>query len=777
MPLRLLNRRGLLACAFLMSISVGMLAATVSLFRSLVYDPIGLPGSDQVVAIGGLADPPPPNDPVLWWSRGGELSHLAYVSAGEADVEVQGLQRRARVSLASSQFFAVFGLSPFGSDFLAIADGSERVAVLHASFCRSVLMSPRDAVGSALRLGGIEHRVVGVVSETFDFPDGTDVWIRTMPDSRSNIEILSDRGQRWVGQLAPGASVRSAQAQLYVLLNRLNTEFRPRTGLLYGDVIPIAPLADRLAQGFRPRLNLLLIAGGLIFLGSIITSAAYTLGLGLERQREVAIRRAIGATEWRLIWELATEVLAVGIFVGSLGCVVALTFLQAAGALFPAELAHRSIRSSTVIDAATAGMVLSALITAIGMLWPRLWILRLAKASASVDPDRGQLVKQGYGRFPLVASQIALAFLASVFASESLLDYVRATRVETGYDDMGALVATVALPRDYVASGRFLPRLDEIASEIGSSQGARSVGLTSYMPVPGRPKSGFWVDAEERKTFALSALTSSTYFQAMKIPIVLGQVYRESDTGVVIIDERCARILWPDGSAVGKTLLIEGESTPRVIVGVTGPVSVMDTDAVSQPQIYLPFGSAHRPNAVEPVVDVVVRLDREVGETEPLRQALRSLGSDLRVLSVSSLHDMTVKATGGARAQAILLLVYALLSGGVALLGVLNVVAFVARTRQFEIGVRLALGARAVDVALLVAKHGAVASTAGVMAGLLLTPGAHKVLAAMAVGVGPLDMSLLWTVAIVGILAGACASFVPAIRAARQNPVTILRRE
>ncbi len=204
----------------------------------------------------------------------------------------------------------------------------------------------------------------------------------------------------------------------------------------------------------------------------------------------------------------------------------------------------------------------------------------------------------------------------------------------------------------------------------------------------------------------------------------------------------------------------------------------MDTDAVSpQPQIYFPFGSAHRPDAVEPVVDVVVRLDREVGETEPLRQALRSLGSDLRVLSVSSLHDMTVKATGGARAQAILLLVYALLSGGVALLGVLNVVAFVARTRQCEIGVRLALGARAVDVALLVAKHGAVASTAGVMAGLLLTPGAHKVLAAMAVGVGPLDMSLLWTVAIVGILAGACASFVPAIRAARQNPVTILRRE
>jgi putative ABC transport system permease protein len=724
-----------------------------------------------------------------WQGEARTLSAMAAVGRGAFTMRAPDTGEPTRVagSRVTWTLPRVLGVAPaLGRGFSPADDrpGAPGVAIISHRLWRTRFGGDPAAVGRAVDLNGAPVTVVGVLPAAVRYPSGdTDVWV---PFAMSDSAWTAQRGNHSldaVGRLAPGATLAQARAELSAVAARIARAYPDEQANFGASVFPFH---EAMTGGARPALYVLLGAVSFVLLLACANVANLTLARAAARQRESALRAAVGARRWHLVRQPLAESVLVGLGGGALGLALAGWACAALPALVPANIPRLD---EAGVDWRVAGFTL-ALALAAGALAGAAPALHAARADL-----HGLLKTGGKGstggaarartRDALFVAEVAFALLLLAGAGLALTSLGRLLAVAPGFAPERVLTAEVALPRARYASdtaqGQFW---EALTARLAAAPGAAGAGVVSLVPLgggmamlgyeivgrpPARPNEG---------PVAVTYYASEGYFRALGVPLRRGRAFAASDRRgappVAVVSERLAREHFRGEEPIGRRVRPFGDDGPAFeIVGVVGDVKHTSLADEARPSLYLPMAQAPVNRAA-----VVLRASGEPASLAgALRRAVAELDPALAVASVRPMRGVIAEATARPRFSAVLLAAFAGCAVLLALVGVYGVVANGVAQRRGEFGVRMALGARPGDVARHVLRGALGRAAAGIAVGLAGAAALTRLMAAQLYATSPLDPAVLGGVSAAVALVVAAASWLPARRATRVNPLQALRAE
>jgi len=645
-------------------------------------------------------------------------------------------------------------------------------------------------IGGAVRLNGQPMTVVGVLPPGWELLMPPDAGMPTDVDAYSPLRLdlaSGPRDNQWlrvIARLAPGTTLAAAQAEMDAIAARHREEHAFHANMGIG--IEVRPMHGDVVHHVRPALVALLGAVGFVLLIACANVANLLLARSAVRRREMAVRASLGAGRGRLFRQVLTEGVLLAVPGALGGLALAWVGVRLLLALRPPDLPRLGEVGldprvlSFTLAAATAAALLAALAPALAASLER---------PGSALAERGGDGLGGGGRLrlrgALVVSEIALSLVLLIGAGLLLRSFVELSRVRPGFDPEGALTYKLALPfPDYQTPQdrtRFFQRMEE---RVAAEPGVEAVGAIFPMPLGGR----FWTgpygragDPEERWTEQEADFRVITpgYFDAMGIGLLDGRALTAADLEeqreVAVVDAGLARRLWPDGSAVGERVGLDlfGRTLRLEVVGTVEPVRHAGLTEPAHETLYMP----HHLFPWTPMT-VAVRTAADPGTlADPVRAAVRALDPGLPVYAVRPLSVYFREALAATRFTLVLAAVFAGLALVLAAIGLAGVLAYAVRRRRHEIGVRVALGARPVDVVRLIVGRAVLLVVLGIVLGLAAALAVSRSLAGLVYGVSSTDPATYAALAAVLAAVAVAASWLPARRAARIDPVTALRAD
>ena len=716
----------------------------------------------------------------------------AFTSDNNVDVAIgDGDPFRAKGALATGNFFRTVGVSAQRGRFFGPDDDAagEPVAVISDDFWRTRLNSDASAIGSVVRINRMPYTIIGVAPARFhgvviDTP--TDVWVpagtwHTMMPSFER--LLDDRETMWisvVGRLREGVSLAAPNAEVHAIM--------ARNAAMVSRKDPDAQVYSAVERAFeqerRPqleRLTMLFAAFvAIILIIACVNAGSLQLVRGERRQRELAIRAAVGASRGALLRQLFIEGIVLAVAAGILGLALAHVLVRVtlawAADSFPLMLhAARPVFEPRVV------LVLFAL-TAIGSLAcgliPALRVTRLdVLRSIRGDQNRGGSAAV---RGLLVTVQIALSVVVLVAAGLMIRSLRNMQRVPLGFDTDRAAVATLQLGRQGYDSARATDFFDRLRARLSQTPGVTGVAVGRTMPIDAGGMlvsvkvPGFTTPDGEDERSSLNAVAPG-FFSTLAVPLLAGREFTVQDVKdgepVAIVNETFARHFWKTADVVDKRFIIN--KTEVRIVGVVKTTRYQNLreepfPIIFQPQTQLPITTAEvavRTNAGSDAAAVI------------LRDAVRALDPNVPLHDLSSLRDRAGVAWKREGAIASLLTTFAALALMLASIGLFSVIAYRTETRRKEIGVRIAIGATESDIVRLVVRHTGVLLFSGLLVGLIAALVAGRLAASFLFDVKPFDVATFGTVAVVFTAVGLIAAALPARNALRTDAATVLRGE
>jgi len=786
------------AAVLALAIGIGASAAIFSVLDAVVYRPLPFPEPSRLARIYQVSDTGedanwPPADYLDLAAETRAFSPVAAWYDFDSNLATPEGAERVAVAAITQSFFGTLGVRPaIGRDFAPgeDLDGVERMAVVGQGFFRRVLRGDPGAIGRTVTLNGRPVRVIGVLPEGFRFPElpSVDVFVpvRIDADDRRN------RGShyfRTFGRLAPGASLAQAQAELRLILRRIAGRDPSQHA---GWSVRAAGLGSELARPVSGPLHLLLGAVVLLLLVACASVAGLLLARGAARQREIAIRLAIGAGRARIVRQLLVEALLLSALGAAVGLCVAPWATQALLAFAPSRLPRLD---EVRVDARVAafGVAVSLASAAIAGLWPALATSRTNLADALKDAAQGTAgASRSRARRTLVVAEIALALVLVVGAGLLLRSFRRALEVPIGFDAGDVLSATVGVPFGRWETGKpyaeFFLRLVE---RISALPGVTSAAATTLVPmdVSGELGNGIHVEGHPQPPpghFDQAQLTWVTpgYFRTLRIPLVRGRLFdaREAwrTAPAVVVNEAFVRRYLAGEEPVGARLRIyngrwddRADQWSWTIVGVVADAREWGAEHDTRPEIFIDV--AQQPSLS---MTLVVRTAGNARAAVPaLRGALASIDPSLALARVQTLEELLAASFTARRFQALLVSLFGAVALALAALGLYGVVAqsVVQRTREF--GVRMALGAQRSDVLAMVVGQGLRLACGGVLGGFAVSLVTTRALQGALFGVSFLDPPTYAAVAALLAAAAGAASWIPARRATRVDPAIALRSE
>jgi predicted permease len=786
-----------LVAVLLLGVGIGANATVYAWIENFILKPLpGVAALDEVVALHGTTrtrrdiSMSYPNFADLAARRPESVRHLAAFRQIAVNVRAGEAPERAWGEIVTGEYFALLGVTPhlgrvLGVEDDRVPDGHPVVVLSHRYWTRRFASNP-SIVGSPVAVNGTSFTVVGVAADDFrgGFPAmATDLWMPMMmqravyPGNQ-----LVARGNAWLSvlaRLAPGATMDQARAGLSSVAAQLATEY-PGINTDRGIAVYTLATDPQTAAGlFGPIFGVLAVVTGVVLLIVCANLASLLLVRGAARQREFAVRLALGASRTRLVRQLIVEHLVLAIAGAFAGVLFAIWASRAFGLLVPP--------TPQPVDASVAigpGLVLVSLALALatttifGVL-PALSLSRPALAP-TLKESRGAIGGRARTRVrsTLVASQVALSTLllaAAVLFGRTL---VNAQQVDPGFDLTHGLIASLDLQSGGYDAARGVPFLEALVERVDAIPGVEAAAISRDLPLRFGSGSDTSADIEgytpaegEEITLGYDRI-SPDFFRVLGAPLVAGRTFTAQDTAqaprVVIVNETMARRYWKDGNAVGRRMNI-GEWV--TVVGVVGDMTYGTPGSRTGPYFYMPISAYYRPD-----VTLTVRATSDAATlAEPVRAALRSLDPGLPLFDVRTMADRREMVVFLPRLAATLLAGLSGVAGLLAAIGLYGLLAFVVAQRRPEIGVRLALGARPIDVRRMVVRQGMRLAVAGVAMGLGLAFLAMPLAASQLVGVSARDAASYAGAATVLLLAAFAASHWPARRAASVDPVDALR--
>ncbi len=766
----------LLAVAAL-ALGIGANTAVFSVTNGVLLRPLPYPGADRLMWAGmSMPDYREVSEHVESFEETSVYaSNLYNIPTGDGVEQVLG-------GTVSPSFFHMLGTPAIGRTFVD-ADDREPLVVLSDSYWRQRYGGDPAALGQSIVLSGKAHTIVGVMRPEFEFPySDFKLWVTigsALGETPEQTENRTLRIFRLVGRLAPGVTQEAAQSELDVLSARLAEQY-PASNT--GVRIELTSIYDRMFGDVRPALFILLGAVGFILLIGCANVANLMLARNLAREREIAVRTALGAGRWRIARQLLTETL----MLAALGAAVGLMF-----AFLSVELLRRLgiedlPRGAQVgIDLPVLGFTAAAALLA-AVLCGLAPAFQGAKADLNAslkDGGRGSAggARGGRLRSALVVVEVALSVVVLIGAGLLVRSLVSLLDVQPGFvaerlTTMNVQFVGLEDARDRAASSA--RALDEIRRIPGVEVAGGATGLPPETPqrvtryeVADQP------DLDKSRNSAYFIATSPDYFRALGTGLLEGRAFDDRDTvsapKVVMVSEFLAHKLFPDGDAVGKRVKIvnpDYEPEWRTVVGVVGDVRYTGLEDPDQPAIYTPFDQT-------PFYWMYVMVRGAPVSQSAIRAAVAEADPRLVVANIRPMEQVVAESVSRQRFSMTLLAIFAGLGLALAAVGIYGVVSYAVSQRTREFGVRMALGASPRTLLRLVLGHGLKLGALGVGIGAIAAFAITRLMSSMLFGVTATDPATFAAISalLVGVVLAACS--VPALRAARVDPTVAMRNE
>ena len=778
-----------------LALGIGANTAIFSLVNAVLLRALPFQNPERLVSVGkaagegglpGLAG----FQYLAWKEKSTTFDGIAAYTDNNFNLIGNGEPERISCAQVSASLFPTLGVPPLvGRTFLPEEDrpGQNQVAIVSEGFWQRRYGREPSLVGSTIQLNDKRYTVVGIMASSFRYPGDFEIWLplaldpvrETQGDFLSLVEV--------VGRLKPNVMAEQAQAELNLLSQQAAAQ---RKGWVTVTSLDILPLQQQLVVGVRLTLLVLWGAVGLVMLLTCANVANLMLARTVSRQREMAIRAAVGGRRWQLIRQLLGESLILGIAGGALGLLLAIWGVSAIASLVPEGFASsvynlKAIPLDWRVFAFT--FALSLLVALVFGIVPALSGSRpdllkvLRESSARNLMSFGLRSMRGW----LVVTELALALILLLGAGLLVRSFRQLSAVDLGFNRENVLMARVNLPRSvYRTEPQTAAFYGQLLERVKALPGVESTGMINHTPL-----SGFGLivftgiegqpPPDQKKDAPIGVgSVSPDYFRTLQIPLISGRVYDERDRAdapkVAIVNQAFARRYFPGGDVLGKRIGFgceEGLCT--TIVGVVGNVKQESITADVAPEIFVP--SSQMP------MNGMTLFIRSTGNTGDLARALRSevlaIDKNQPVFNVKTLDQRVVETIAVSRSLMLLFSGFALLALVLACVGIYGIVSYSVSQRTREIGIRMALGARAVDVLRLVLKNGMTLVAVGVAIGVAGALALTRFLTTMLFGVTPTDTSTFVVVSAVLAIVAFIACLVPARRATKVNPLVALRYE
>jgi putative ABC transport system permease protein len=789
-----------------LALGIGANAAIFSVVNAVLLRPLPYPSPDRIVSVNGAS-------PITfmisgssfkqiwatWADNMATVDRLAGYSTGDVNLAASGAEpERIAAAEVSRNFFDIFGLAPIaGRTLLASEDipGHPSVAAISASLC-SRFGSPQDVVGKILLISGKPTQVVGVMPFGFEFPAKTQVWVPMAWASGEHMIVTQAITFDEIGRLKPGALPAQAREELTAIMTRVRGELQksmPDRPFPPVRKVTVISLHDQLVGSSKLALLVLLGAVGFVLLIACADVANLLLARAVQRQREIALRAALGATRMRLIRQGLTESLLLSSVGGLGGLALAYWSLNAIRRFIPQGMLFvQTISLDTHVLLFLMGVsIVSGLIFG---LFPVLHALRIdlnepLKEAGSSSPARRSLL--GRTRNLLAISEIAMALVLLAGAGLLIKSFWRLTNVDTGFHSESVLTANIALPFNvYQKDDQRIAFYEQTLQRISAVPGVTTASYVSNLPFGKITGIGFRVKLEQETAahlakgddnFASFFEATPNYFRVMGIPLLAGRIFTDRDRAgspvVVIINNSIAQMFWPGENPIGRRISLPGNSSDPVkwaeIVGIVGDSKHASLTEQFLPEYYVsmlqaPFNSAF----------LAVRISGDPGATvSAIRHAVAQVDNTLPLSTFASMSERVSESVAEPRFRTLLLGTFAALALVLAAAGIYGVMSYSVAQRTREIGIRVAMGAGRRDVLSLILGQSLKLTLIGVTIGLAASWGLTRLLASALYNVAPHDFFTLASVSILLSGVALLASYIPARRAMRVDPLVALRYE
>jgi len=661
--------------------------------------------------------------------------------------------------------------------------GGPRAAMLSEGLWRNRFGANPSIVGQGITLDGQSVTVAGVLPERFNFPPECDVWTSLVLDTRRN-----NAYHRALARLKPDVTLEQAQAEMDTIAQRIAQSLPAAAP---GKSVSLVSLHEHIVGGTRTLLFVFLGAVGFVLLIACANVTNLLLARSAARQKEIQIRVALGAGRPRIVLHLLTESVVLALAGGVAGLLLAVWGLGLLIALMPPNLVPRVGEIGLDIRVLGFNFALSLLTGVVFGLVPAWQTSRVDAQEALKEGGRSQSsgVRHRFLRQALVAAEIAVSIILLIGAGLMLKSFVRLREVKLGFNPERTLTLNLSLPSaSYPSPERIKAFYREALSRVSALPGVRATGFASAVPLAGgamRLYGDFAVEGQPalEHLWASKVAASPDYFHALGIPLLKGRSFTETDDdrapGVAIVSEQMAHRLWPSDDPLGKRLQVSGISQQPwlEVVGVVGKVRQDDLRVDPPAGIYLPYQQVSQTFFLEAMTLVVRTVEEPHALVAAVRKAIQTVDPTLPVFDIHTMEEWVSFKVAHPRFNTWLLGSFSAIALALALVGIYGVVSYGVTQRTQEIGIRLALGARGEDVLKMVVGQGMRAVLVGVLCGSVVAVALTRFLTAQLYSVTPTDPITFASVVLVFIGVAFAACLIPALRAARVDPMEALRYE
>jgi len=777
-----------------LALGIGANSAIFSVVNTVLLRPLPYENPERLVMVwednskqGFPRDTPSPANFMDWRDQNHVFESMAAIVEISFNLTGAGDPERIDGRRVSASLFSLLGVAPqLGRAFRPEEDrpGGNHVVIISNGLWQRRFGSDPGIIGKPIDLNGESFTIVGVMPRTFQFPTRRDqLWVPIAFDAKE----AGERGNHYlevIARMKPGVTLSQAQAEMTTIATRLQQQY-PKTNTSVGAVV--TPLHEHVVGDIKPALLVLLGAVAFVLLIACANVANLLLARAVLRQKEIALRLALGAGRARLIRQFLTESVLLAVFGGGIGLLLSVVGLSVLKRFIPPNISQA--HAITIDARVLLFTVLVSLVTGL--------IFGLAPATQAANFNFNDTLKES-GRDSaagsrgnrirglLVISEVAVSFILLIGAGLLINSFLHLRSVDAGFRAERALTMKIVLPEvRYADKEQRAVFYRELIRRVETLPGVISAAVATNLPLTESGNSvGISIEgradpAPDRVPIVITRIISPRYFETMGIPLLKGRAFAEEDKAespaVVVLSEATARRFWPGEDALGKHIKTGPTNSARpwlTVIGVVKDVRQLELVVEPKPQMYLPFTQA---NFFEPRALVVKTNLEPLSLAAAVRKTVWEVDKDQPVSDIASMENIVSESVARQRFSTLLLGVFAAVALFLAAVGIYGVMSYSVTQRTHEIGIRMALGAQKKDVLKLTIGQGSKLVLTGVAIGLAAAFVLTRVMTSLLFGVSATDPITFVAISFVLIAVAMLASLIPALRATKVDPMFALR--
>ncbi|HEY3104230.1 MAG TPA: ABC transporter permease [Pyrinomonadaceae bacterium] len=778
----------------MLALALGANTALFSFADAILFRPLPFANPERLVQVKGAVSTlvdmgfDHPKKFMQWNHIVQSLEYLAAYDSGRANLTDDRLPERIQIMRVSSDFFPMLGVNPTRGRWFSQDEqqqGRNRVLILSHALWQSRYGGDAEILKKIVHLNGESFQVIGVMPPTFQFAHGgerTEAWIPLVPGDY----VLAKDSYffEFSGKLKSGVAMATAQAELNVLNQQLNLGEKRIGNFVSDKRLFLSPLNEKFAGALRRPLLILLGAVAFVLLIACANVANLFLTRGVARNKELAIRSALGAGRWRLARLWLTESLLLSAIGGLLGLLVSTWLIDALVAISPEDVSpiNRIGLNWRVVAFCVAVTLLTGLLFGLA---PALQSSRRSLAlTLKESGQRSSAVMSPRLRQALTVGEVALALVLLIGAGLMIKSFRSLLQVPPGFNSDHVLTFELApTVSKYQTPEQRATLYQSVITRIRAIPGVVSVGAISHLPIAHGGGMALPINVEGRArsgepVIALYRTVTADYFRAMEIPLIAGRYFTEQDragtTNVMLLNQTLAHQVFPNENPIGKRIVLQMEKpTPFEVIGVMGDTRTAGLDDNAMEEFYL--HSLQRPAGF---VSLVIKTRMSPASLAgAVRNAVLEVDKDQPVYNLKTMEQHLADSVARRRFPMLILTGFAATALMLSALGLYGVVSYGVAQRTHEIGIRMALGAKASDVLKLIIGNGMALALIGVAAGLAGAFALTRLMTGVLFGVRPTDTMTFVTFSAGLLVVGFIACYIPARRATKVDPLVALRYE